>query len=137
MATKVLFYDNLSCKDYYLPPENSHCITYKYLTGILTKKYYCPKLQWMRMYPKKCIGATNKELAAMIRHRLRELCLPKLGIRGKHLPTNKWLMDVLRTIDPDNRVFNVGPKPPRIRRTKAKLVNKSVIDYDIVHGLQS
>jgi len=91
---------------YFLPAENSKVITEDYLVGILKGEYFSIKQDQKReLFLKDDFAAGRLELIEEISKKTDK----KLGFSINNSPDRNWLLDVLNTLDPDNKLLKGDP----------------------------
>jgi len=91
---------------YFLPAETSQAITENYLLGVLKGEYFSLKqADRKELLLKDEYHATRQELIEEISKKTPK----KLGFTSKIPPDRTWLLDVLYTLDPDNRLLKGAP----------------------------
>jgi len=92
--------------DYFLPHETSKAITEDYLLGVLRGKYYSLKLKERKeLQLKGDFNAGNLELITEISN----LTKKNLGFSINSSPDREWLLDVLNTLDSNNKLLKGDP----------------------------
>ena len=93
------FYVNLARRGYYLPKRKSKAISAEYLWGIFVEEIYCPKIEVIKQgFLPKYIPKIN------LLDTLKEI-LPEgkpHGLDTDHLPNDEWLINTIKTLDPNN-----------------------------------
>ena len=95
------FYVNLARRGYYLPKRKSKAVSAEYLWGIFIEEIYCPKIQDIKQ------GFLPKYIP-----KVDLLDILKKALNGKdhgldpdHLPNDDWLINVIKTLEPNNPIF--------------------------------
>lgn len=94
------FYFALLDKGWYLPSYNKGSLSFSYLWNVFSDK--CFRIQ--REKVKKAI--VFKNLTKMQVFEALNAKVRNLGFQTEKLPEKQWMLDVLYTIDPENRIFN-------------------------------
>jgi len=100
---------------YYLPKQKSQAINEIALFNILQGKYWCPKVDEIRI--KNCVTPPTKDvILAILLLKCQEKKLNLAWIDEARMPDKKWMVDVLATLDPSNEIFAKDYVAPPIRK---------------------
>ncbi len=92
--------------DYFLPKETSKAISEEYLLGVLRGQFYSLKNSEKReLQLKEDLSAGKLELIDEISQKISK----PLGFTFSTSPDRNWLLDVLNTIDPNNKLIIGDP----------------------------
>ena len=92
---------------YYMPRFDSwtrkaKCITEDYLWGVIIGQYWSLKISDLR-YPKKLKQTIPKrDLVAILQN---EFNIQNLGFDSDHYPDKKWVITIIFTLNPFQRIF--------------------------------
>ncbi len=113
LPNKEALYRVLVQKDNYLPDLTSKACTEEYLLGVARGQLYCLKNSQLRNYQLwKDLKKTKLELY----HEIKSKVEKPLGFDLNGLPDKQYLINILYSIDSENRFFN-NPVISNICRT--------------------
>ena len=91
---------------FYLPEETSKAITEAYLLSVLRGEVFTLKLSEVKTIPiKNDFSVTKTELIEEIKKKTQK----NLGFTLSTSPDRNWLIDVLNTLDPENKLLKGDP----------------------------
>lgn len=94
-------------KGYYLPSENSKCITRSYLVGIMLGKFFSVKIDGLKLLNADQLKKTNITAELCYQEIIRFFCFKdiNLGFDADSLPDKNWLLTILWNLVPNHLVF--------------------------------
>ena len=79
-------------------------------------RIYAPTYDEVRMAPwRKRLPSRKEIIKELIKSTKRHQLLPLGIIKGKAEPDRKWMMNVLRTNEPNHRFFSKGYFPEKVK----------------------
>jgi hypothetical protein len=105
---------------YYLPKESAAIITEEFLINVLTKEYYCPLYEDIRL--RTCPHPPQKDvLMQKFAKAAKEMGIKNAFIDEVKRPDVKWLVDVIATLNPADEIFRKDYMPPPKRKRLADI----------------
>ena len=102
----VLYRIMIQNYNYFLPSESSKAVTEDYLLGVLKGNYFGMKFEERKeLRLKNDITASKLDLIEEI----SKLVKKPLGFTLNQTPDRDWLLDILNTLNPKNKIISGDP----------------------------
>ena len=102
IPNKAVLYRTMIKKGFYLPCENSKAVSEEYLLDVIHGKIFSIKISEIKPF---LLVDDISLTGSMIMHEIQGKANKGLGFSQNNLPDKHWLVNVLHTLDPENKVF--------------------------------
>lgn len=97
-------YRILTFRGYYLPKFKAKIITKRFLCDIMSGKTWCPLSKDIRLFPEVISSGRAEIIAGIMAEQ------PRARLYYYQQPDKQWLINILFTLNPDHKIFQVWRK---------------------------
>lgn len=131
LGSKENLYYMLKSEGLYLPKIEASCIKTDYLLGVANNKYFSISINKVTFCPKQTKKVSKLDLFLDIQSKMENIIF---GFDINYLPDREWLVNILFTIDPNNKVFSSGNKLDKLVMVPLRFLDRfKFINPDITN----